>query len=395
MLTAIWDILLELSPWLFLGAAVAGLMHILLPDGFIHKQLSGTSGVFKAVGLGVPLPLCSCGVIPAAVGLKKDGASDGSAVAFLISTPQTGVDSILVSAAFFGWPFALFKMGAAALTGITGGLLTERVSPTQITAHHHHHHHPSHDTRPKWRRALDHGNELIESIWGWLVFGVILSAALTTYLPANAFASTALSNGVLAGLLVLVMSLPLYVCATASVPIAASLLHAGFPPSAALVFLMAGPASNVATLGAVKSAFGNRILGIYLGTVALGSLGLGLLFDALLPTNITLAEHSEHGGLVATVSAVAMLILLTFYAITDAQAWLRKQRSGSVASRTLQVEGMTCGGCAKRLDKAIRTLDGMENVVVDAAEGTLVIEGSTPLVTVRKQVQEAGFTPVF
>ena len=129
--TALLDVLLELSPWLLLGTGIAAALHVWLPQDLIHRQLGsgGTASVAKAVALGVPLPLCSCGVIPAGLGLKKDGASDGAAVGFLISTPQTGLDSILISGAFLGWPFALFKVVAAAVTGLVGGVLTDMGQP--------------------------------------------------------------------------------------------------------------------------------------------------------------------------------------------------------------------------------------------------------------------------
>lgn len=128
MLHAMWNVLLGLAPWLLLGMAIAGLLHVALPANFVRRQLRGRSGVLRAVALGVPLPLCSCGVIPAGLGLKKDGASNGAVVGFLISTPQTGVDSILVSSSFLGWPFALFKVVSAAVTGLVGGWITDRVA---------------------------------------------------------------------------------------------------------------------------------------------------------------------------------------------------------------------------------------------------------------------------
>ena len=126
MFESLWQITLELAPWLLLGMAIAGLLHGLLPPDFVGRHLRGRAGVAKAVVLGVPLPLCSCGVIPTGLGLKKDGASNGASVGFLISTPQTGVDSILVSASFLGWPFALFKVAAAAITGLVGGWIADR-----------------------------------------------------------------------------------------------------------------------------------------------------------------------------------------------------------------------------------------------------------------------------
>jgi uncharacterized protein len=124
-----WNVTCELAPWLLLGMLLSGLMHACLPANFVRQEFRGFAGILKAVGLGVPLPLCSCGVIPAGIGLKNQGASNGAAIGFLISTPQTGVDSILVSAALFGWPFAVFKMVSAAVLGVAGGWIADQVDP--------------------------------------------------------------------------------------------------------------------------------------------------------------------------------------------------------------------------------------------------------------------------
>ncbi|MEM9412983.1 MAG: permease, partial [Planctomycetota bacterium] len=122
-LQSCWKVLCQLSPWLVLGLLISGMMHVALPKSFVRRQFRGWRGILRAVAVGIPLPLCSCGVVPAAIGLKDDGADDGAAVGFLISTPQTGVDSVLVAVSFFGWPFAIFKMAAALLMGLVGGLL--------------------------------------------------------------------------------------------------------------------------------------------------------------------------------------------------------------------------------------------------------------------------------
>ena len=282
MLNAAWHVLLQLAPWILLGTLIAGLIHILLPRGFIHRRLQGVGGVLQAVGIGVPLPLCSCGVIPAGIGLKKDGASDGAAVGFLISTPQTGVDSILVSASFLGWPFALFKVVAAAVTGIAGGLLVERGAspvaedPPMTTAN-------VETARAvhRVRALLDHGLEIIRSIWRWLVVGILASAAITAYVPTDGLAGLGSLGIVVSCLAALAISLPLYVCATASVPIAYALVHSGLPSGAALVFLMAGPATNVATIGAIYRGFGKRVLAIYLATIVVGSCLAAIVFEGL------------------------------------------------------------------------------------------------------------------
>lgn len=393
MVDALWSILLELAPWLLLGAVVAGLLHVALPDGFVRRQLRGPSGVLKAVALGVPLPLCSCGVIPAGVGLKRDGASDGAAVAFLVSTPQTGVDSLLVSAGFLGWPFALFKVGAAAVTGVVAGLLTDALPQDAVDAVSAPPEAEGTHTGPAWRRALIHADDVLRSIWRWVVVGVVVSAALTAFLPAGALADTPLGSGVLAGIAVLALSVPLYVCATASVPIAAGLLHAGLPPSAALVFLMAGPATNVATLGAVRGAFGTRVLGVYLGTVALGSLGLGLLFDAVLPTALPDLAHHDHVAAWRGLPAAALLGLFARYAVDELRAWRTAHAGLDEPEVTLPVAGMSCGGCARKVTEAVSGLDGVAGVEVELEAARVRVRGRADLARIRAAVRAAGFDP--
>jgi uncharacterized membrane protein YraQ (UPF0718 family)/copper chaperone CopZ len=401
---ALWSIWTELAPWLLLGAGVAGLLHGLLPPGFVQRQLSGTSGVVKAVLLGVPLPLCSCGVIPTGIGLREDGASNGAAVGFLTATPQTGVDSILVSASFLGWPFALTKVVAALVTGIAGGLLTERFGePTPA---------PAGATvdldascavaRPGWRGMLDHGLELVQMIWGWLVVGVLISAALTTWLPADAFAglSTA-GGGALAFLVVLLASVPLYVCATASVPIAAALVATGMPTGAAMVFLMAGPATNVATLGAVWRAFGARTTAIYLTTIIAGSVGFGLGFEAVfgaLDTS-TVHAHAHHAAWWAQLSGVVLAGMVAWFAVQDAKSWLDRRRSEAMAQTetprvVVGVEGMTCGGCSSRLERLLNKAEGVEGATVELEAKRATVIGAISADKVKEIVENAGFEAV-
>lgn len=398
MLDAIWSILLQLAPWLLVGAAVAAAIHVLLPVGFIHRQLRGPWGVVKAVLVGVPMPLCSCGVIPAGLGLKKDGASDGASVGFLISTPQTGVDSILVSASFLGWPFALFKVGAAAVTGMVGGWLTDAVGGKDESGA------VAPDTtgtaRRTWRDGFDHGLMLVRSIWGWLVFGILVSAAIEVWLPPGALADVARLGSFGAGLMALGVSLPLYVCATASVPIAASLVAGGLPTGAALVFLMAGPATNVATVGAVYRGFGWRTTGVYLGTIIVGSLGLGVLFDRWLGVGeaVAAAEH-VHSAWWEVASAILLLGMLAIFALEDARRFLERRRSarGDAASAVptveLGVEGMVCGGCVEKLEGELRNLDGVGRVEVSLEPGRARVGGDVSPAAVEAAVERAGFRP--
>lgn len=390
---SVWEIMIELAPWLFLGAGVSGLIHILLPHDFVQRHLTGRGSVLKAVALGVPLPLCSCGVIPAGLGLKKDGASDGAAVGFLISTPQTGVDSILVAAGFLGWPFALFKVFAAAVTGFAGGWLTEQYGgesiPWSDTTNHGNDHH-----RGGWRDALEHAEDLIRSIWGWLAFGVLLSAAITTWIPTDGFSTITGWGPIITLLTVLMISLPLYVCATASVPIAASLVAGGFPSGAALVFLMAGPATNIATIGAIKRAFGQRVLTLYLGTIIVGSVGLGLLFDSLFTTTATsAATQMHHDAWWAVASAAGLSLLLLRYTVDDARRWwaTRALQSADGERLVVPVGGLTCGGCVAKLESALRGADDIQEASVTLEPAQAIIRGKASPERVHALIEGAGF----
>ena len=315
-LASMWSVTLELAPWLLLGALISSLMHVLLPSGFIRKQLRGIGGVFKAVALGVPLPLCSCGVIPAGLGLRRDGASRGATVGFFVSTPQTGVDSMLVSASFLGWPFALFKVVSALVTGVLGGLVTEMSVTEDDDRTQREQAHPADgESRRSWRAGAAHADELLRALWRWLVMGIVISALISTFVPPQGFAALQALGTLGASLVVLALSIPLYVCATASVPIAAALVTAGMPAGAALVFLMAGPASNVATLGAVHRTFGTKTLAIYLLTVVFGSLGFALAFDWLLTGQaVSLPGHAHGAGWWEVGSALLLLAAMGYFA---------------------------------------------------------------------------------
>lgn len=338
----VWGVFLELGPWLLLGCLAAGLLHVLIPVGFIKRKLGrpGFGSMVKAAMAGVPMPLCSCGVIPVGIGLYKDGASRGASVSFLVATPQTAVDSTFVSYSFLGWPFALFKLLSSFFTGLLAGLLTQRFGgPEKILTPK-----PAPETPPEeplgpapyptlqakikgiWSYGIE---DLLYMIWGWVVIGVLVSAALTTFVPENFFSDMGYASGFTGLLLALLISLPMYACSTASVPIAAGLVHAGLPAGAALVYLVAGPATNVATIGTVFRVFGGRIVGIYLGVIIGSSLLFGYLFDFVVDrTALRIHDHAAHahGNPFAVVAAIVLIALLVRFAIRDIQS-SRKPKS--------------------------------------------------------------------
>ena len=387
--TAMWGVTLELAPWLLLGAVVAGLLHGLVPEGLIHRQLRGLSGVVKAVLFGVPLPLCSCGVIPAGLGLKRSGASDGAAVGFLIATPQTGVDSVMVAAGLLGWPFALYKVGAALLTGVVGGSLVElgAAPPEAGEAA------PSGGDR-SLRGMVDHAVDVVRMIWRWLLFGIVVSALLTVYVPPGSLAEVSEAGPLLALLGVLVASVPLYVCATASVPIAAALVHAGLPTGAALVFLMAGPATNVATLGAVHRGFGTRVVALYLGTLIVGSVGLGLAYEPLLGALTPELGHAhEHVTFWHIGASLLLWAGFAWFAGEELMGFWRSRKAATsqAAEVTFAVQGMTCNGCAARLERVLNAQDGVEVASVSFDDGSAVVKGLFERGAIVQAIEGAGF----
>ncbi len=328
--TNAWAVLLELAPWLLLGCLVAGILHVWIPPGTIRRQLGrpGFGGILKAALAGVPMPLCSCGVIPAGIGLYKDGASRGASVSFLVATPQTAVDTTFVSYSFMGWPFALFKLLSSFLTGLlAGGIAQKWGGPEPYPAAQ-----PPTESQepgetvpsryPTWRSRMigvwDFGiNSLLGMVWKWIVIGIVVSAALTTFIPQDFFGDSMVVSGFSGLVVALLISLPMYACSTASVPIAAGLVHAGLPPGAALVYLVAGPATNVATIGAIFRVFGGRVTGIYLGVIIAGSLLFGYFFDFLVDmTAMRIHDHAhhEHGNPLAAVAALFLVILLARFA---------------------------------------------------------------------------------
>jgi hypothetical protein len=418
LLSEAWTVTLELAPWLLVGLAIAGALHVVAPKDLVRRSFRGRGGVVRAVAVGVPLPLCSCGVIPVALGLKRDGAGVGPAVGFLISTPQTGVDSILVTASLLGWPLALWKVFVALVTGLLGGWLADAVDrsaepdpapPPRLPAL----------TLPvlqeapvaapaasRWVAGWRHADELLASMWGWLVVGVLISAALTTWLPTDPLAGLA-QYGTLAAMgAALGVSLPLYVCATASAPIAAALAHAGLPLGAVLVFLMAGPATNAATILAVRRGLGWRALAIYLGTIIAGSMLGGVAFERLgaagwIDASLPHAPHGPHnhthGAWWQVASALALTVWVARLAILDARRLLPRAGKANAASdapsQTIVVAGMTCKNCVAKLERTLLADKRIESVTVRLEPGEATVRGAINQAALRELVTNAGFEP--
>ncbi len=329
ILVDFWSTVAEMSPYLLFGFFVAGLLSVLVSQKMVERHLGGRGllPVLKASLFGVPLPLCSCGVIPVSMSLRKHGASKGSTVSFLLSTPQTGVDSILVTYSLLGPVFAVFRPLVAFITGLIGGGLVDAFGrdeptqpqdpPTPEPAGEPADDCPHCRKKPKHRllNAMKYGFvSLPRDIGKPLLVGLVIAALISTIVPDDFFAGR-LGNGLPAMLVMMAIGIPLYVCASASVPVAAALILKGLSPGAAFVFLMTGPATNAAGLATIWNKLGRRTAILYLLTVAGCALGAGLLLDSLISSvDVAMACHDHHmgPGLLQHLCAVALLAILAY-----------------------------------------------------------------------------------
>ena len=367
-LSALWKFLLITAPYLLLGLAVAGLMKACLSLEMIEKNLGGgMKAVWKAALLGIPLPLCSCSVLPAAVALKRSGASNGAVSSFLISTPETGLDSITLTYGLMGPWMAILRPLCALITAVLAGLGQNIWNPLTIigevstpspccchcakqqavpkdlaadtccTAHVAEaessscccgHHQSSCFSR--WAKTaigrLGEGmgyafGTLIRDMAGWLALGIIAGAAIDYFFPTDLLTNM---NGILGKLVVMALAIPLYICASSSTPVAASLILKGMSPGTALLFLLLGPATNISNLLVMRKYIGTKGIVINLATIV----GVGLVTSTLvdyfagaqvLKAMPQLHEHGHHG--LATVCAVILILLLAQKPIC---AWWKK-----------------------------------------------------------------------
>ena len=321
---------LDAAPWLLLGLVAAGLIKAWVPEALLSRWLGGRGlwPVTKAAFIGAPLPLCSCGVLPAALGLHRGGASRSATVSFLIATPETGADSIAVSYALLG-PFMTIVRPIAAIlsaifTGLLSGLLPEPKSePVTATSNcgsccsnSCSPEAPPTSSAQKTQQGLRYAvTEILDDIAPWLAIGIVLAGLVATFIPPQALAEW--GSGLPAMLIMLLVGIPMYICATASTPVAAALLLAGISPGTVLVFLLAGPATNIATLAVVKKELGNSVLATYLLGIAVASISLGLITD-LIANNMAIdisVQLTQGAELVPSWLAWGSALLLALLAV--------------------------------------------------------------------------------
>lgn len=356
--TGFMEFLMEAAPFMLLGLFFAGVLKAFLPDDIVKKHIGSNKkgGIFKASAFGVPIPLCSCGVVPAAAGIRKQGAGKGPVVSFLVSTPETGVDSIAITWAMLGPVMAVIRPVAAFLTALfTGSLVAlfdknnneadlhkdldhlESSCSSGCCGSHSHDHH-EHDNLfkmedscgcsapkkqasffEKFKRGMNFSFvELIGDISGWFILGVLFAAVIAAFITPETVHAVSSKNPFLIMLLMLAVSVPLYVCATSSTPIAVAFLLAGVSPGAVLVFLLAGPATNAASFSVISKIIGKKSAFIYLLGIIISSLAAGFAADyifglmnyKIIPVSGTTGEGV--GFMIEAVSTALLSCLLLY-----------------------------------------------------------------------------------
>jgi uncharacterized membrane protein YraQ (UPF0718 family) len=362
LLNNIWLVFLDTAFWLLIGLLAAGFIKSFIAEDTMQRWVGGhgIGAILRAALFGAPLPLCSCGVLPAAIGLHRAGASKEATVSFLISTPETSIDSVAVTYALMGPVMAIFRPFAALVNAVGTGLLTTLVAddkaseiipekpssekvetsccsskkqqPETVTSS------CCADEQPepvnqqqaaksccsqdkevkaapnKFMLVLSYaGAELLDDISKWLAFGIVLAGIMLTFIPPDWLAQW--GGGLTAMLVMLVVGIPMYICAVASTPVAAGLLLAGVSPGAVLVFLLVGPATNIASFALLKQELGLKVTGMYLFGLSVLSLMMGLLLEWLLQIQhwqieASLGEaHAMLPGMVSWASAFILIFL--------------------------------------------------------------------------------------
>lgn len=407
----------EMAPYILLGFLIAGVLHEFVSPATLSRQLSGHGWgpVLKAALFGVPLPLCSCGVLPTAIGLRRQGASRGATTSFLIATPQTGVDSIAATYSLLGLPMAIIRPIAALVGGVFGGMWVDMADRRSSN--------PSDSKQepngeecksgqacscnatdvlePKrgfWHKCLgvlQYGLvEMVASVGKWLTLGLLIAVLITLLVPDTWVLALA-SRPWAAMIVALAIAVPMYVCATGSIPIALSLIAKGLTPGVAFVFLMAGPAVNFASMIVLGKNLGRRTTIIYISSVIITAVLFGLGIDYLLPRS-WFAPSLELGdaccephslgwfSIFCTIVFVGTLINAYFYTH-------RKHTKSSAMAKVYKIKGMECNHCRMTVEKAIASVEGVTKVVVDLSSATASVEGTADESAIRASVERSGF----
>lgn len=434
-----------MSPYLLLGFLLAGVLHAFVPGRLYSKYLSrpNMKSVLLAALVGVPLPLCSCGVIPTAMSLRREGASKGATTSFLIATPQTGVDSIIATYSLMGLPFAIVRPIAALMTAIFGGALVNGVVKEEVAEVEGNSEEVEEVKGEREEENLSFGAKIVEAlryafldmmadIGKWLALGLLVAGLITICVPDSFFAIFR-DNSLASMLLVLCIAIPMYVCATGSIPVAVALMMKGLTPGAGLVLLMAGPACNMASMLVISKVMGRRTLATYLASIVAGAVGFGLVIDHALPTEWFVSGLVardvccvHHHSLFAIGCSILLGLLLVnalvrqklngrkfaqanegtaegVNTISEVEATadsvadsvtnsVTNETIDTTMKQTITINGMNCNHCRNAAEKALLGVSGVITAAVDLSSKLAVVEGDVEFDALRVAIEACGFS---
>ncbi|MBX3044775.1 MAG: SO_0444 family Cu/Zn efflux transporter [Candidatus Kapabacteria bacterium] len=412
---------LEMSPYIILGLIFVALLNYFVSKDLISRQIGKNNfwSVLKASLFGIPLPLCSCGVVPTAVYMSKSGASKGATVSFLISTPQTGIDSIIATYGMLGPLFAIFRPFAALVMGIFGGLAVRLISDedkestakpkfiglTQFEAVRTVETQKVISTKEKIKKTLNYSFvEFLDDISVQFVAGVIIAGLIAYFIPNDYFAETGFNSGILGMLLMILIGAPMYVCATASIPIAMALLMKGFSPGVAFVFLAVGPATNAASITIISKSLGKKVTMLYLTAIAVLSIMMGYLLDFvyyLWGEGSIIHNHHSHEHSDMFFSDDMKLILGIVFFVMIIMSFYRKYFSKYFNNKRpeiiddgiqkIMISGMTCNHCVSTVSSTALKIKGIDEINIRLDEGLAYVKGKFDMNEFEKEINDVGY----
>jgi len=398
-LISLLRVVAEMAPYLLLGFLIAGVLHVFVPQKFYANYLSSNNklSVLWAALLGVPLPLCSCGVIPTAIGLRNEKASKGAIASFLIATPQTGIDSILATFSLMGLGFAIIRPVAALITGVCGGLLVNRLvredeikDDATMTCQ-------VESGNRIWRVLKYAYYDMLRDIGLRLLIGLVIAALIQVAVPDEFFLSFG-SQPLLQMLVILVIAVPMYICSTGSIPVAAALMMKGLSPGAALVMLMAGPAVNFASILVVHKSMGRRFTSIYLMTIVGFAVLFGLLLNAtgldfsVVVQDVCCVDETALPSTFKMICATVLTILIIFALMMKFFSKFTTKKTIAPDTVVYRVEDMHCSHCEAAVVRAVENVKDVESAKASASNKTLTVKGAASEDAIRSAVEGIGYT---
>ena len=416
ILKATWLLYIEMAPYIMFGLLFVALLNMFFTKELIIKHVGKDNfwSVFKAALFGVPLPLCSCGVIPSAVYMAKNGASKGSVVSFLISTPQTGIDSIIATWGILGPVFGIFRPFAAFVMGLFGGTFTrflnvekpeekaDRSSALGIENYS-----PKLEIKDRIKNTLRYAFiEFIDDISNQFIVGLFIGGLIAYFIPDGFFADIGISSGIPAMLLMVAIGIPMYVCATASIPIAVTLMMKGFSPGVAFVFLAAGPATNAASISILLKVLGKKVTFAFLATITISSIAFGLLLDWIY-INFAIDPHSTMNHLhnhnemslgwfeITVIAIFSLLLASSLFRKFIYYIFIKKEKAMENSNaQKINIEGMTCNHCVMNVKKAIAGTPGVTESEVSLNDNAAYVKGAVSYDVLKKAIEDVGYKVV-